>query len=212
MRASEAGWYRMRHLLSQPGRWRGFRLRLARAASLPCRAFVDLAEPRRTGAQEGPQLCPRWSQALPQAQLLLAGQKDICASLAQVLRKVPAARHHPSASEGLAGGSPVCWELMALASPASSLPVPLASPLDAISSSGPFLPRPPARLPRHSPPAGVRGTPSFLLPPTLPLSQDPVPRLFTPRGLVRLPEETVRSWALAQREVDVPQPCCARSG
>lgn len=75
-----------------------------------------------------PPVCPRWSQALPQAQLLLAGRKDICATLAQVLWKVPEARHHPEASEVLAGGSSVCWELMAPASPASSLPAPLASP------------------------------------------------------------------------------------
>lgn len=64
------------------------------AASLLCRPFWTWRS-HRLGPSWVPAVCTRWSQALPQAQLLLAGRKDVGATLAQVLRKVPEARHHP---------------------------------------------------------------------------------------------------------------------
>lgn len=147
-----------------------------RVASLPCRAFVDLAEPRRTGAQLGSLLCAPLEPGTatgPAAAGRAEGQLCLTGPGAS---EVPAARHHPWASEAWLAGAPSAgsswlWPLQPPPCPSLRL-----LPLDALSSSGPLLLRPPARLPRRTPQAGGRGTP------TLPLSQDPVPRLYTPRG------------------------------
>lgn len=125
---------------------------------------------------------PLWSQAPPQKpQLLLAGWRDICATLVQGLLSVPEARHHPQASEGLAGRDSVCWECVALGLP-SLIP---ACPLQLVRlgtslalttwealTSGCF----------SRPPCSAQAMASFLLPlhPTLPPWHDPCPLTLHP--------------------------------